>query len=48
MPSCAGGAAHFADKPIGGGERGPIKSEIFLSCNELPGDIPVGNQIRTD
>jgi hypothetical protein len=47
MPWCAGAAAHFADKPIGVGECGPIKSEIFLYCNELAGGIPVGNQIRT-
>jgi hypothetical protein len=36
MPSCTGGAAHFADKPIGVGECGPIKSETFPYCNELP------------
>ena len=27
----------FGDKPIGVGECGPIKLEIFLYCNELPG-----------
>ena len=40
MPSCTGGAAHFAGKPIGVGECGPIKLEIFLYCHELPGVSP--------
>jgi hypothetical protein len=36
MPSCTGGAAHFADNPIGVGECRPSKLQIFLYCNELP------------
>jgi hypothetical protein len=36
-PSCTGGAAHFADEPIGVGECGPIKLEAFLYCNEFAG-----------
>jgi hypothetical protein len=36
VPSCTGGAAQFAGKPIGVGECGPIKLETFLYCNELP------------
>jgi hypothetical protein len=46
MPSCTGGATHFGDKPIGVGECGPIKLEIFLYRNELPRGFLVGNQIR--
>jgi hypothetical protein len=37
MPSCTGGAAHFAGKLIGVGDGGLIKLEAFLYCNELPG-----------